>query len=212
MPTTADCAVTLPVSTTLLRGRTAAQIAEVLGIDASTVQHIQKSLGLIVDFAAAKGVTGTALAELAGDEIRRVIESPLAEGYATPEEGAGFVDGGGRWLRGTWRRPPDSTASPRPVTAAAITERIRKRDVIAYRTGGKQYRIPRWQFRKEGGVLPGLSSVLEQLRKSDTSYNDLTPFTFFLQPHVLTQGRTPLEVLREGDLEAVVRAAKSEEA
>ena len=61
-------------------------------------------------------------------------------------------------------------------------------------------------------MLPGLSSVLDQLRKSDTSYNDLTQFTFFLQPHVLTQGRTPLEVLREGDLEAVVRAAKSEEA
>ena len=211
MPTTADCAVTLPVSTTLLRGRTAAQIAEVLGIDASTVQHIQKSLGLIVDFAAAKGVTGTALAELAGDEIRRVIESPLAEGYATPEEGLALLmeeEGG----CGDVEEAARHYRKPRPVTAAAITERIRKRDVIAYRTGGKQYRIPRWQFRKEGGVLPGLSSVLEQLRKSDTSYNDLTPFTFFLQPHVLTQGRTPLEVLREGDLEAVVRAAKSEEA
>ena len=137
MPTTADCAVTRPVSTTLIRGRTAAQIAEVLVDDASTVQHIQKSLGLIVDFAAAKGVTGTALAELAGDEIRRVIESPLAEGYATPEEGLALLmeeEGG----CGDVEEAARLYRKPRPVTAAAITERIRKRDVIAYRTGGKQ--------------------------------------------------------------------------
>lgn len=191
------------------RGLSTEEIARLLKIEPKTITHIIRSLGVIVDFATANGVTGSTLAELTGNEIRRVIEEPVSAAYATPEEGLAMLlneEGGCVDVE-------EATALYRkhkPVTTAAITDRIRNGDMIAYRTGGGQYRIPRWQFKVEGGLLDGLSNVLHALRQSDTAFNQLTPFTFFLQPHPLTGTRTPLEALRAKDIESVVGAAMSE--
>lgn len=186
-----------------------AQVAEQLNLSPAVVSHIRSTLAEIVKFASASGIPASAIAVLAGDEIRPLIEAPVSAAYATPEEGLAFLleaEGGCVDVEEATRlyRRPD------PVTPATITERIRNGGIIAYRTAANQYRIPRWQFKRSGGVLEGMADILKTLRASDSSYNVLTPFAFFLQPHPLTGERTPLEALRGGDVETVLRAAKSE--
>ncbi len=67
------------------------------------------------------------------------------------------------------------------------------------------YAYPAWQF-AGGHVLPGLPAVLVEL-------GDLDPWMqldFFLNPHVALAGAdvTPLEALRGGATDAVLRAAR----
>lgn len=188
----------------------AAALARKFSVELNTLIYIKRSLGVLVEFALAQGVPASALAELTGDEIREAIEQPSGKAYATPEEGLAML----LHEEAGCAEVEEAAAlyrKPKPVTASAITDRIRSGDMIAYKTGASQYRVPRWQFRPEGGLLRGLSVVLKKLRASDPSYNQLTPFTFFLQPHPLTGERTPLEVLREGDVALALRAAQSEE-
>jgi hypothetical protein len=161
-------------------------------------------------FAVSNGKPGKTLAELIGNEIRRPIEEPSGAAYATPEEGLATLLN----AEGGCADIVEATALyriPKRPTIAAVTDHIHNGFIIAYRTGSGRYRIPRWQFNPEGGgLLDGLPAVLGALRESDPAYNQLTPFSFFLQPHPLTGLRTPLEALREGDLEAAINAATSE--
>lgn len=187
-----------------------ADLAKKLQVDPKTLAHLQKSMNLLFEYAVANGFSPKAIATVAGEEIRMVIEDPAAAAYATPEEGLALLlnEEGGcvdvETAAGLYRKPD-------PVKPAAITQKIRNRDMVAYRTAASQYRVPRWQFRREGGLLPGLSEVLHTLRAADKSYSHLTPFAFFLQPHPLTGEHTPLELLRSGDVDTVLRAARSEE-
>ncbi len=209
MPSSVETIVPLTGARLLTPGLTSVQVADKLNLSPAVVSHIRSTLAEIVRFANASGVPASAMAVLAGDEIRPLIEASVSAAYATPEEGLAFLleaEGGCGDVEEATRlyRRPD------PVTSATITERIRNGGIIAYRTAANQYRIPRWQFKRSGGVLEGMAEILAMLRASDSSYNALTPFAFFLQPHPLTGERTPLEALRAGDVERVLRAAKSE--
>ncbi len=209
MPSSVETTSPQPGARRLTSGLMSAQVAEQLNLSPAVVSHIRSTLAEIVKFASASGIPASAIAVLAGDEIRPLIEAPVSAAYATPEEGLAFLleaEGGCVDVEEATRlyRRPD------PVTPATITERIRNGGIIAYRTAANQYRIPRWQFKRSGGVLEGMADILKTLRASDSSYNVLTPFAFFLQPHPLTGERTPLEALRGGDVETVLRAAKSE--
>ncbi|HRE82367.1 MAG TPA: hypothetical protein PLN52_15075 [Opitutaceae bacterium] len=191
-----------------LADATAAELSAEFGLDPSALRLIQHQLKSLVAASTQLGLPARAFARLAGNEIRAAIEEPAKGGYATPEEGlakllnaeGGCVDGAE--AAALFRRPE-------PVTRQALTERIRNGDIVAYKTSGGQYRIPRWQFRPEGGVLPGLAEAVAILRK-DPSFEALTPFAFFLQVHPLTPGHTPLEALRQGNLNDVLQAAESE--
>ena len=98
---------------------------------------------------------------------------------------------------------------PKPVTRQALIAQIRKRGVIGYRTAGGRYLIPVWQFRPGGGVVEGLPEVLRVIRTSIPGNDPLTPFTFLLQANPVTDGRSPLAVLREGEIEKVLLAVKA---
>jgi len=98
---------------------------------------------------------------------------------------------------------------PRGVSRQALTDQIRKGKVIAYQSGKRAYVVPAWQFRREGGLLPGLEKVLEALQ-AHPFYSSLLPFTFLLQEHPLTDGETPLTALRAGKLDKVLAAADAE--
>jgi hypothetical protein len=185
-------------------------LAKKLQVEPKALAHFQKSMGVLLEFAMANGFSPKAIAAVTGEEIRQVIEDPAATAYATPEEGLALLlnEEGGcvdvETAAALYRKPD-------PVKPAAITQKIRNRDMVAYKTAASQYRVPRWQFRREGGLLPGLSEVLHALGAADKSYSHLTPFAFFLQSHPLTGEHTPLELLRIGDADTVLRAARSEE-
>jgi hypothetical protein len=98
---------------------------------------------------------------------------------------------------------------PTPVTRRTLTAAIRKGNLIGYHTGGGHYAVPVWQFRREGDLLDGLPEVLHALQNTVPGYGKLSPFAFFLQAAMVTDGRTPLAALREGDSVKVLEAVRA---
>jgi hypothetical protein len=68
------------------------------------------------------------------------------------------------------------------------------------------WRFPAWQFDPEGpdSVVEGLPEVLRALHASP-----LAKASWFVRPNQYLEGRTPLKVLREGQIEAVRSAAET---
>jgi hypothetical protein len=96
-----------------------------------------------------------------------------------------------------------------PVTAEALRKAAKAGRLIGVRDGLGEWLFPVWQFGELGGVLPGLREVLLVLHDRHPAFNELTPITFFLNPSPYLKGRTPLEALREGELDAVKRQARA---
>lgn len=172
----------------------------------STEVLVLAQLGNLVSFAKSQGMSLSTFATLTGQALREEIVAPAREGFATEAEGLAELFGaeGGcvdvNVARTLYRQP-------KAVTRQRIGDLIRDGELIAYRTGSGEYSVPVWQFKPGGGVLPGIREALEQLRTAST-FEPITPFTFFLQADPLTDGDTPLEALRAGKLEKVVYAAK----
>lgn len=133
------------------------------------------------------------------------VEAELQDAYATPAEGlqtlltaeGGCVDvARARFLFNPLKG----------VSRQTISEKIRDRELIAYRTGGDRWFLPVWQFRPEGGLLKGLPEVLTRIHERMPQAGELFPFTFFLQADPVIGGRTPLEALKAGELESVLEA------
>lgn len=93
-----------------------------------------------------------------------------------------------------------------PVTPEAVKKAARERRLLAVRGKGGEMRFPVWQFREDGGLVPGLGEVLSELGQSPAG-EDMEAFAFFLNPNPLTGGVPPIEALRAGRKEAVMRAA-----
>jgi hypothetical protein len=189
-------------------GRTTEEIGAKLGVPVSTLLVLQNSMRSLVATAVECGVPAVAVAAFVGREIRTHISESIREAYATPEEGLTVLlhaEGGCVSVTEACKL----FRKPRPVSSQALTEQIRKGSVIGYQTGGGQYLVPVWQFRPEGGVLKGLPEMLAAMRAKIPGAGYLTPFTFFLQGDPVTGGRTPLEVLRAGNLEQVMEAIEA---
>ncbi len=83
--------------------------------------------------------------------------------------------------------------------------RAEKGSLLAIYDNGK-WLFPRWQFDTQGadGVLPGLARVLQAL--------DVSPFaklSWFLRGSPYLEERTPLDVLKSGDIERLVTLAQA---
>lgn len=92
------------------------------------------------------------------------------------------------------------------VTQQAVDKRRRAGKLLAVPVG-RGYRYPAWQFdeRGRGGVLPGLEEVLESFGVEEPWMRA----SFFLRRNGRLDDRRPLDVLREGEMEAVKRAARA---
>ena len=151
------------------------------------------------------GVPGRVFLELVSATARPFIEEDLREGYATPEEGlARLLTAEGGCVDAAKAR--NLFHKPHGISRQALSERIRAGELIAYRTGGDRWVLPVWQFRPEGGLLAGLPEVLQKIREKVPQSSHLFPFTFFLQADPVCGGRTPLETLRTGEVDTVLRA------
>lgn len=101
-------------------------------------------------------------------------------------------------------------APDRAYGAPAIRKAAREGRVFAVRQTGTEWQFPVWQFTPDGGVWKGLQEVLAELRQSpDTT--DAGLLAFFANHHPLLDGHTPIEALKAGHAEQVVRAARSEQ-
>ena len=89
------------------------------------------------------------------------------------------------------------------LTPPAVNDRFRAGRLIALEAGARGRRYPAWQFEDEiaGGPLEGVLDVLKGL-------NCWTIYRFFTTPDSTLEDETPVEVLRRGDIEAAVEAAR----
>lgn len=86
-------------------------------------------------------------------------------------------------------------------------DRVKAATLLAVKENGK-LRFPDWQFDPDGpdGVVPGLTEVL---RAMEGPISAVGRIRWFVAPKPLMDGRTPLEALRAGDIDDVVREAQA---
>ena len=89
------------------------------------------------------------------------------------------------------------------ISRQAINQRRQRGKLIGLSRGKGKYVYPLWQFTDTGKTLAGLETVLEQLLRVDP----WTQITFFLNPNLRLENKTPLEMLRMGEVEPVVMSA-----
>jgi hypothetical protein len=89
------------------------------------------------------------------------------------------------------------------ITRQAVEKRRQAGRLLAVSTGRRGYLYPAWQFTPEG-VLPGLEQVLSLLADHDPWMR----LAFVLNANTALGGESPLETLRRGDVEPVLRAAR----
>lgn len=89
------------------------------------------------------------------------------------------------------------------VSRQAIDNRRKRGGLLAVQLGRRGYRYPAWQF-TANGVMPGLKETLAALA-------DLSPWiqlAFLLNDNAWLDGRRPVDLLRDGEVSAVVNAAR----
>jgi hypothetical protein len=99
----------------------------------------------------------------------------------------------------------DRVADLLSMSRQAVNRQRQERKLLAISVGKRGYLYPVWQF--EGPrTLPGLAETLRTLSGEDP----WTHLEFFLRPNHMTDGKRPLDLLREGNLESVLHAAEAE--
>ena len=89
------------------------------------------------------------------------------------------------------------------LTPPAVNDRFRAGKLIALEAGARGRRYPAWQFEDEiaGRALEAVLDVLKGL-------SCWTIYRFFTTPDSALEDERPVEVLRRGDIEAAVEAAR----
>ncbi len=89
------------------------------------------------------------------------------------------------------------------ITCQAVDKRRNRGKMLGLSLGRRGYLYPSWQF-KDGELLAGLDRVLTALKE----YDAWTKLMFFKTGDVRLEGKTPLQCLQAGEIEAVIRAAE----
>lgn len=89
------------------------------------------------------------------------------------------------------------------ISRQAVEKRRKAGRLIGVSLGRRGFGYPAWQL-SERGTLPGLEVVLDALKPHDA----WTKLVFFTSENAATDGKKPLDVLRSGDVEKVVAAAR----
>jgi hypothetical protein len=102
----------------------------------------------------------------------------------------------------------DETARHLGVTKQSVLNMYHADTLLGWRTEKQgAVRFPIWQF-SEHTRLPGLQEVLAKLNEAQI-LDDWGKVGFFLQTHSNLDNRRPLDLLREKDLESVLKAAEA---
>ena len=89
------------------------------------------------------------------------------------------------------------------ISRQAVDKRRRQGQLIGIAQGKGSYLYPAWQFTESGSTLGRLEAVLTQLQ----SFDPWMQLAFMLNPNQRLGQQTPLEILRQGEIELVVEAA-----
>jgi hypothetical protein len=103
---------------------------------------------------------------------------------------------------GTWSA--DQAAKQLHLTRQTVNLRRKQGALLALDAGRHGFRYPAWQFARTG-TIKGLEEVLTALKHLDPWMQQV----FMLGKNARLRDRRPIDVLREGDLAAVVKAASA---
>lgn len=92
------------------------------------------------------------------------------------------------------------------VTLQAIHQQRKRGQLIAIDAGRKELLLPVWQFTSNWRIIDGIPEVLAHLKKHGVESWDV--FTFFLNPTHALSGHAPIDDLKKGNREGVMRAAR----
>src|SRR5207248_3449200 len=91
------------------------------------------------------------------------------------------------------------------ISPQAVNKRRTSRKLLALTFRRRGYMYPAWQFDPIRGTLPGLEEVLLTLSHQDEWMQNI----FFVSGNTRLNDRRPLDLMREGRVEAVIEAARS---
>ncbi|WP_245474414.1 hypothetical protein [Mesorhizobium sp. M2A.F.Ca.ET.042.01.1.1] len=92
----------------------------------------------------------------------------------------------------------------RGVSRQAIDKRVQDGSLLAVPGPSNRRSYPTLQFNRDGTVVPGLKAIREALRTS----NSWTVLNFLTLPDVRLGNRKPIELLKSGQLDFVLEAAR----
>lgn len=92
------------------------------------------------------------------------------------------------------------------LTPAALHKRRKEHRIVAWRDAMHHFHYPTWQFTPVGALLPGVRDVLQTFRSLD----EWRVIRYFLAPRHQLDDRSPLDLLRAGEVDRVVAHAKSD--
>lgn len=91
------------------------------------------------------------------------------------------------------------------VTAQAVGKRVREGSLLAVPGPSNRRRYPTMQFTADGGVVPGLKAVTEAF----PSKSPWMLLNFLVNPESRLGDRAPIDLLRAGQIDPVVQAARA---
>lgn len=96
------------------------------------------------------------------------------------------------------------TGADLKISPAALHKRRANYGIVYWRDAKSQFHYPKWQFNAAGAMLPGIREVLKAFRSSD----EWRVMGYFLTPRRQLGERTPLELLRAGEVTKMLEHAK----
>lgn len=90
------------------------------------------------------------------------------------------------------------------ISRQAVNQKVRDGNLLTVPGPGDDHRYPTAQFMSDGRPAPGLKAVQDAL----PTRSPWAVFNFMIQPDALLDGRKPIDVLKEGNVDRVVEAAR----
>lgn len=90
------------------------------------------------------------------------------------------------------------------ISRQAVNKKVQDGHLLTVPGPGDDHRYPTAQFLADGRPVPGLKVVQDAL----PTRSPWAVFNFMIQPDALLDGRKPIDVLKEGNVDLVVEAAR----
>lgn len=181
-------------------------------------QHLQDVFIRDIDLAFArifgKSLDPRLLKELSAHIGRTVATSPARasekqEWTTTRKPGGGVekaIEDGARFkqetLRGEDMLSSKEGAERAGITRQALDNRRKNNQALGLSLASRSYRYPAWQF--DDAVAAVLSEILKALGDKNT----WSKYLFFVEPEPLLKGMSPLQALKDGKADDVLRVAR----
>ena len=91
------------------------------------------------------------------------------------------------------------------LTPATLHKRRTEYRIVSWRDAKHRFHYPKWQFTPTGALLAGVQDVLQTFRSSD----EWRVMSYFLAPRHQLGNRTPLDLLRAGEMDKVIAHARA---